>query len=376
MRVATEFFLCFLLTGCAQLSVEVDVLDPVVAEIILEDGALKRLYYKIVSESDADVDESISALRAQHAAANEALASFYDNMASGEIDPRKKQLLQVSAADLRAALDSGTPLDRLYQELAREIKSANEAILVIAKRRAPQESQPLEPDLRRALSHRRDVERLAKAPILSNLLDAEKDAQVDSQLPSSKRFMVAVAIAKDALTSVTGGGVLTNSEYAYPVASADEKYWATKFNHALGKATFGDADIVIKMGQQGDFTVKGMQFDPSTVAAVASKVTTQSLLLAAQIAGVPVSSKSLSDSSKSTGFAGTGDNLISIDQKLAEREARVVAWKAAVRDLAQSILTEEIDLTKGTSEDRAAAGKALRAIYDAHKTTLKLENLN
>ena len=50
----------------------------------------------------------------------------------------------------------------------------------------------------------------------------------------------------------------------------------------------GNVNIAIRMSPSGNFTLKGMTLDPSAVAQVAAKVGTQSIMLAAQMAGVPV----------------------------------------------------------------------------------------
>lgn len=139
------------------------------------------------------------------------------------------------------------------------------------------------------------------------------------------------------LKSIIPGQSLSNSDYAYAVMSADDHQWQEKFNHAKGNGRFGNSDIAIKLDSSGNFTVKGMQFDPSTVATIAAKVGTQSLLIATQLAGVP--------------STYSGDNLLAgqtttnavgqMEKTIAEREAWTGAYKDSIRYLARTVLSQE-----------------------------------
>ena len=381
MRANLLAIVCVMTFGCAQLSVQVDILDPVATDIANEEGVLRRLYFKVARETSQNVVDEVEALRKKHSAANKQLGKIYKKLADEQSNLGLKRILSESAEELEKATFPGGALYPLYTQLQKVIIEGNAEILRVARNTSLKAGEPIPPDLRAVLVARRDAERIAKEPLLQTLRAAK--SELAQEVPEEERTDVemeaqaVVAPVEKALKSIIGGPTLVGSEFAYPVVFAPEELWAPHFNYAKGKGTFGDADIVIKMGGQGDFTVKGMQFDPSAVAAMASKVVTQSLLLAAQIAGVPVSSNAIQDSTaKSKGFVGAGDQVISIDQKLTEREAKIKAWKAAIRDIAQSILSEETSIIKGSNDDRIATGKAVNAIYDAYKDTLKLNNLN
>jgi hypothetical protein len=156
-------------------------------------------------------------------------------------------------------------------------------------------------------------------------------------------------------------------------------YWSTNFNRALGTTELGNSDIVIKLNSQADFSVKGMRFDASTVAAVASKVTTQALLLGIQMAGVPLPRPA-------TGSTNTGDGAkladasgqLSADQdKIAKRKAKIDAWRVAVREMALSILAEESNLTPANwPQQKDTVASQLEAMFNAMQSTLKLDGLD
>jgi hypothetical protein len=381
MKTLHLIVICLILTGCANLSVKVDILNPIATEAAAEEGTLRLLYYAAAKDTTQDVTDKVEFLRQKHTEKYAQLSEIYKEMADAEDDPNLKEILVGSAEDLTSATSERGDLYPLYKELEETIISGNEAILEAAKSAPLESGEPIPPKLREKLVGRRNSERDAMKPIKENVKTTEKlivsQAKKEKKEEVKKEVQAVLAPLKKELKSIIGGPTLVESEYAYSVASAREEMWASNFNYALGKGWFGDSDIVIKMSQQGDFTVKGMQFDPSTVAAVASKVTTQSLLLAAQIAGVPVSAGNTQDGTTNTvGLAGTGDKITTIDQKLAEREAKTKAWEAAIRDLSQAILSEEKSIVNGSEADRTASGKAIKAIYDAYINTLRLGNLN
>ena len=379
MRTTFILFLCVLSIGCARLSVEVDILNPIATDAASEDAALRQLYYRAAKETPQNVVDEVELLYQQNKDAYDKLVKKYNKMAGEEANSDLKEILKGSAENLKRVIEPGGTLYDLYKSLEDAIIKSNQEILNAAKNTPLNINEPIPPKLRQKLIARRDVERDAKKPILDNLREVEigieSFAKEGEKAETRDEIQAVLDPVVKELRSIIGGPTLVESEYAYYVVSSPEELWAPHFNYAVGKGTFGNSDIVIKMGGQGDFTVKGMQFDPSTVAAVASKVTTQSLLLAAQIAGVPVSSVNFQDTeSKPLGLAGTSDKITTIDQKLADREAKINAWKAAIRDISQSILSEEDSIVNGTVEDRNASGNAIKAIYDAYITILKLEN--
>jgi hypothetical protein len=177
--------------------------------------------------------------------------------------------------------------------------------------------------------------------------------------------------AEQGLKSLTGGLTLTESTLAYAVASAPEDKWALEYNRTFGRGTFGNLNFAVKMVSLADFTIKGVTFDPSKVAQVASKVTTQSLLLAAQIAGVPVTGLS-------PGQIDTGGALAAQSAALAtvlESNQRFAAQEELRQEAIAAILTriaqEEGNLRSEDPSRRSEAHRAILATYNAYKGLLQ-----
>jgi len=215
-------------------------------------------------------------------------------------------------------------------------------------------------------------------------ISKEKDVyeqEVKSPLTKTQAAAIsaASAIVDKEVRTIIAGPTLASSEYAYAVSKAPDQYWSTKFNRAVGRTELGNSDIVIKLNSQADFSVKGMRFDASTVAAVASKVTTQALLLGIQMAGVPlpkpaVGTTNMGDGSK---LADASGQLSADQEKLAKRKAKIDAWRIAVREMALSILAEESNLSAANwPAQKEIVAKQLEAMFTAMQPTLKLDGLD
>jgi hypothetical protein len=119
----------------------------------------------------------------------------------------------------------------------------------------------------------------------SNLTATEAAIRTNEIMDSESR---AIAEIDSATASITGGKTLAEDPLAFAVAAAPKESWKEEYNRTLTRGYLGNLDVAVKLDSHADFTVKGVSFDPSTVATVAAKVTIQGLLVGAQIAGVPV----------------------------------------------------------------------------------------
>ena len=172
------------------------------------------------------------------------------------------------------------------------------------------------------------------------------------------------------LKSITGGFTLTKSAHAYAIASAPEGRWAPQYNRTFGRGTFGNLNFAVKMVDLADFTIKGVTFDPSKVAQIASKVTTQSLLLAAQIAGAPVSGLSLGPTDPGSALATQSAALTPV----LEANERFAAQEQLRQDAITAILTriaEEANNLGGNAAQQGEAQRAILATYNAYKDLLQ-----
>ena len=120
------------------------------------------------------------------------------------------------------------------------------------------------------------------------------------------------------------------------------------------------------MNKPGDFTIKGLLFDPSTVASVASKTVTQALLVAAQISGVPVSTSS--GTGDGAALASTSTSLNTAQVAMAERKSAQNASRAALLDIADTIVREKQNLADDSK--RQAAIEAIQITFSKHQSRI------
>lgn len=125
------------------------------------------------------------------------------------------------------------------------------------------------------------------------------------------------------------------------------------------------------MESVADFTIKGLTFDPGDVAVAASKVTTQAVLLAAQIAGVPVNLDGSSPSESGAALSMSSKRLTEIRKKLASQKAMLNGYHDALNTIANAILREKQYLSEDDTK-RAEAIEAIQRVYEAQKSRIEI----
>ena len=163
---------------------------------------------------------------------------------------------------------------------------------------------------------------------------------------------------------------IANTEYAYMVPSAPAPLWAPNYNQAFASGTLGNVDIVIRMNSTADFSVKGMLFDASKVAQVASKVMTQALLIGAQMSGVPVARASSGTTSGGDALSQSSTELSSLESSLARRQALTGAQRDAIRAAARTILGSAPALQTEPLKGKPAEDAARAALHHSIDATL------
>lgn len=194
------------------------------------------------------------------------------------------------------------------------------------------------------------------------------------------------AAASTTARSIIGDGSLASTDYAYTVANAPPALWRPEFNRAYAAAEFGNADMVLRLNSTADFSVKGLMFDASKVAQVASKVLTQTVLVTAQVAGVPVATArtatSGSTASGGEALSQSSADLAGADRSLALREARLTSQRSAIRALAQTLLAAVSSLSSpplvgqvGQAAGRVGLHTSLDRSFDALRPLIDLQDL-
>ncbi len=371
------------LTGCTSLSVAVDVLDPSYAHRGVADAALVTLFTELQASGSPAASEPIVKLVKQENDAVKRIGLAYDTYAS-KLPTAERKILEAIASPFKNGIP---PTETLTSEIRQMNVNGAEALRLA---RAAQWSgvQPIPAGVKTALTHiveqRAVVAQIVSAEIEVFQAEAAKLlGQINAAAPSGdlKRAVDQLAVAASYARTIIAGPTLASSEYAYIVANADDQYWSRSFNRAYGNGTFGSSDIVIKMNSQADFSVKGMRFDATTVAAVASKVMTQALLIGVQMAGVPVRPTSgAAPTGDGAALAGTSGDLASSEELVVKRASKFFGWRQAMRDMASTLLAEDGSLTASTSDswttDREAISSAIDGTRDALRPILSLDGLN
>lgn len=388
-----------LLSGCGQLSVRVDVLDPEHVRNEISDERLRKQYRDIVAAAPGELAARMEKQGREYALEMYKLASRFEEVGA-KLGAGGKGL-QEYAASLRAALDQGEPVRNVIvyagrvESLAQDVRMLPEALqwagrgsmpskvrdLVLALEaatKAPQVTQLIE--LREA---KRSLDRLLARVAVASPGPATTAAPAAAAPEVKAATDQATAVNAVIQRSIIGDGSLAATDFAYAVARAPEPLWANNFNRAFANGTFGNSDIVIRLNSTADFSVKGMLFDASKVAQVASKVMTQAVLLGSQMAGVPVATVSTGTTTGGDSLSRASADLATADGAIARRQAMVISQRDAVRSMARTILGSalplETDATLKTKDKddpaRAPLHKAIDDTFTALKPLLSLQDL-
>jgi|GEM_PF-4261899 len=349
--------LAALLSGCGQLAVRVDVLDPEhVRQESTEEG-LRKLYREIVSAQNGELAARVDRNFANYQREVIKLAKSYDDVARKLQDPRGDALKEV-ANGLRSGVTGGgvqgdvsrhgntmEALAQAIRELGVTLKWSGRGVVPaeMRERLANFEAE----DKKLQLLQQRELRVLLNdgrkvSALIGSAAAPEVKAATDQ----------AAVVASVSQRSIIQDGSLAATEYAYLVARAPERLWASNFNRAFASGNFGNVDVVIRLNSTADFSVKGMLFDASKVAQVASKVLTQSILVGAQMAGVPTATASTGTQTGGDALSKSSADLATAEAAIARRQALAESQRGAARALARTILGSAMPL-----ETPALAGK-------------------
>jgi hypothetical protein len=412
-----------LLTGCGNIKVAVDVLDPGYVRQEMADESLKKLHREIVGAQPGEltlrVDRNFKQFSRQFLQFTTQLRAAVSKLPQAEQRDLNRSI-DVQEASVgpggqsqRDAANTGIDLENLAQR----IRAESSRLGYGGRDAVPAELRGLLVDFQ-AVEKKLGVQQVNNVTALKVNLDTavarSRKAQADAAAAAARaaapaataegagaaaaaRSMAATgaelaptlaavdeqkaATLAASRRSIIGDGSLAATEFAYVVASAPEPLWKPDFNRAYASGTLGNVDIVIRMNSTADFSVKGLLFDASKVAMVASKVITQSVLLGAQMSGVPVPTASSGTTSGGDALSRSSADLASADVVLAKRQALLDAQKDAVRSLARSMLAAAPQLgaaplkdKKPTDPDRAALQDGISSSANALRPLLLMQD--
>jgi len=376
--IALVCLLLIVVAGCSHLRVDIAVLNPAV--VTAEDD--RRLIHDSLPAVLAETEESLTAvlniIQDAHRQYYLSLADAYRSQ-SAELDTKNPKL----SVSLRAIADS-VDVAAFTETIAPRYGELGETILMLDKdiqalqasaKDNPESTAALQSKTALKLRERRyrlrgffmaveDDAAKQSADLKAKLLEV-KGQRVPQEGVEAKAKILS-GVVDGGARSVIPGDTLWASPYHFAVAAAPETEWKSA-NDTWSKGQFGAMNVAIKLDPKGEYTIKGVTFDPSDVVRVAAKVTTQSLLFAAQIGGVPV---------KTTGATGTGSAVVAASGRLADAQAQIARAESDQRDYVDALLSIADQIVQEASSldndtQRKGALDRIRQVYDAQKSRIK-----
>jgi hypothetical protein len=374
-----------LLSGCASLKIQVGVLDPKVVSELEETDRLNRVMPELVAESDTAITARFNSVKNEHYKSySKAETTFRQAAARAPAGSADRTILETSADNHLAFPQS---IEQVYTDTENAIKS-NTAALKIVWETYKAASENARPAQRRQilwlLDERENLFKTFAGTVEKDVRDLEKRIENDTRLSLAERLQVLGFVRQQvapatsaALTKLVESGGLEHSPYAYYVANADDDLWAGKFDKTIARGFFGNSDIAIKALGPTNFTIKGLSFNPADVAATASKVATQTVLLASQIAGVPVKVSGTPPAGQSdSALAQSSSALSTILASSAQTSEAVRAHRESLLRLAAAILREKASISGTDDRQRREALDAVAAVYESNATRMRVITAN
>jgi hypothetical protein len=369
--------------GCGTLRVKVDVLKPSVVEAELDRLLLRDSLPRVLAQSESRIQLAFSDLLSAHLKVLTLLVAEYRKEASNK--PALAADLQAIADGLQANLNRVVP--REYQDeetealaLNRRIRQLNTQLATAAPTDRPATQAALVAVLRELQLRLESFDQKVKRNVGDQAQKAKVDMPRLADAVTARATGIPQAIAEmaDKRKSLIANQGIVESPYAYVVAAAPDNEWSPRFNEVYGVGELGNLNVAIKMVSLGDFTLKGVTFDPSDVIRATSRVFSQAVVLAAQAYGVPIKPPAAGASGQppatGTALATSSERLETLQQTAAAREAKLQDYRSALTTIALAITREQAKLA-GTDAERKAAIDAIKATFDAHKARLNLSSL-
>ncbi len=375
-RIAVLALVGVVLPGCGNLTVTMGVLSPEIVRAEMDKELVARLLPTVLASTPASIEADVAKLRGAHFQAYENLRKQYEANAAKLPQSAQNGLLG-AARGLTDDFNTNTAsfYRSLTVDLAQyrvDLKAKMEGrysvapgeaaylptveVLRVWQKRVGQASSAIRGDIAQKVTN-----------AASRIEQASSGALVVPDLQSWIRTEQAPVSDQVAQLSIQ------NSPAAYAVANADDNAWAQRYNNVFTRSQGGASDVAIKLDPlTGNYLLKGLSFDPSDVAAVASKVTTQALLVSAQIAGVPVKQASAAaDGTAGKALATSSGALADAQAAVESRRVQDEARKAALIALANIILNEEADFKSTTDDTRKAAVAVIRSAFEKRLSIIR-----
>jgi hypothetical protein len=358
------------LCSCGNLSVTMEVLNRAVVQRQDDQALISTGIPMILGSTRDSIDAMVGKLRALHRQGIEKIREVYLVEAKNASGPAGANI-KALADDLVGSFDGR--MRSPYAELARDLNKYAEDL----KRTlgAKYTVTPQDPEYRAVLdilhAWQQRVSQFT-ALVREDVGKYVRELRSKGMTPLALEKLESVVRQAELIDNELAQISLQNSPYAYAVASAPPADWSYGYNQVYTNGSLGATDVAIKLDPAtGNYLLKGLSFDPSDVAAVASKVTTQALLIAAQVAGVPVKLSTATPANTPGGaLAGTSGALADAQARLETRRAQEEARRIALLAIANAIVNELADLD-GSDSQRKAAMATIRNAFEKREAILR-----
>lgn len=176
--------------------------------------------------------------------------------------------------------------------------------------------------------------------------DGDVQALADLRLLEARRGLEQPG--KLRLDLLTAGLGLFDDPYAAYLVNAPEQYWQGVYNRAHGSGAFGNTDLAIKMEAPGMFTVKGVKQGSSKLTQASLQVLKQGVQLVGAAYGVPLSGLTSKPVATVGELAGQAGGLV-------EAVTAPALSRRATVDLLDSLLAERGALEAADASERRKA---------------------
>lgn len=410
-----------LCSGCAALEVEVSILERSVVDELVAEDRVKDALPIIRAETDPVVTALVTQISNAHHSVyvNTSNAIFdeintlcgaNDNCDNGLTDALRNAVTPIAGivdAHCSACTDDNKSV---FNELAnaafslqrgqsgvdypaftRDWSTINGAIRTLATQR----DEATEEDQRRSFREQILAKLNERNATLGNYytqigidldLDSEQAGSTNAQIQRvaallhndrvSRVFQASVGavVTSTQLVQLFDSGGFEHSKYASVVVGAGEEHWIQQpFDTAQGGGYFGNVDVAIKALGPTNFTIKGLTFNPSDVAVAASKVTTQAVLLAAQISGVPVNVQG-TPTGDGAALAKSSTALQTVRNNVVQAETQLASFDNALTVIAEAILDEADGVQSGDDARLKESLRVIQAIYTSQQSRLGISS--
>lgn len=284
---------CMSVVGCAQLSVQVDILDQgywLSPEWLVRDRAAKiqQMHYEIVGGS---FERRLEGMK-------QGVNRAVDEMSSGDRAVIAKETKEVVLRLVVQKIDDG--VGKEFTEARDGVRAAYEKLLLPESPHTKREDsvnqawqlyQPAAGKLRALPQKLSNLETELSGDLRRVIVPPGAAQDAPASIAATKVTEVLKTKTEEAKKAVRGligdKGIFTDP-FASAVVNAPDAYWEGEFNKTYGCGSFGNIDIAIKMEDVANFTVKGVRNDAAAITRAMFAVGQQAVQTVAALYGIPL----------------------------------------------------------------------------------------